>query len=196
MRILLTAYGPFHDIEENITERIAYEIQKNWDNANGELVVLKLPVEWAGAEALLLRTLQELRPDVVVSLGHAETYPAITVETRYFNVAKGEDNRGETRDGEMIRFGAKAFYDTNIDADRLAQYLLKNNIPAVLHAGKEGMTYLCNFTGYIVMREAESHKKEKPLFIFLHLPPKAIPFSDLVRGATTVIEYLTAKARP
>lgn len=196
MRILLTTYEPFRSIKENITERTADEIQKNWDYANGELVVLKLPVEWQSAEARLTQALEKLHPDVVVSLGHAETYPAITVETRYFNVAKGEDNRGETRDGEVISFGAKAFYDTNVNTERLAQHLSENNIPAVFHAGKEGMTYLCNFTGYIVMRYATSgHQKEKPLFIFLHLPPKAMPFSILVLGVTKVIDFLASKTK-
>ena len=195
MRILLTAYGPFRDIKENIGGRVLDEIQKNWDDSTGALTTLKLPVEWQSAEAALTRTLTEFKPDVVVSLGHAEKYPAITVETRYFNIAEGEDNRGETRDGEVISLGAKAFYNTNVNINELARHLTENNIQAVLHSGKEGMSYLCNFTGYLVMRHASSRRKKKLLFLFLHLPPNIMPFPTLVKGVREVINFLVSETQ-
>ena len=195
MRILLTAYGPFGRIKENITERVADEIQKNWNRESGELTVLKLPVLWASAEALLVQALKESAPDLVVSMGHAEGYPAITIETRYFNIAGGEDNRSETRKGGVIDHAGEDSYDTNIDAEGLALYLGENDVAAVLHSGKEGMNYLCNFAGYIVMRHIRSAGRKKPLFIFLHLPPDVFPFSTLVRGVTEVINFLALKAQ-
>ncbi|OGZ05563.1 MAG: hypothetical protein A3C93_05275 [Candidatus Lloydbacteria bacterium RIFCSPHIGHO2_02_FULL_54_17] len=196
MRILLTAYEPFGSVTENITERVADKIQMGWKSTEDELVVLKLPVLWSRAETLLTRALDRLNPDVVVSMGHAEGYPAITVETRYFNIAEGADNQGKVREGGVIRRGGEDFYDTNVDADGLAKFLTHKKVPVVVHGGKEGMTYLCNFAGYVVMRHIRETGREKPLFIFLHLPPDALPFLRLVRGVTKVTEFLVAEARP
>jgi pyrrolidone-carboxylate peptidase len=193
MRILLTAYGPFRDVTENITEVVVDMIEKNWDPKSGELAVLKLPVEWEQAETLLLDALTTLKPDLMVSLGHAQTYPAITVETRYFNTAEGEDNRGEMRAGGVIYRGEKEFYDTNINTDNLMHHLEEHHVPAVLHSGKEGMTYLCNFAGYVVMRHIARNGGTKPHFIFLHLPPNILPQSELVQGVTKTIEFLLSK---
>ncbi|MDO8520498.1 MAG: hypothetical protein Q7S52_00065 [bacterium] len=195
MRILLTTYGPFRDVKENITEKVADGIQKGWDHKRGELVVLNLPVEWRDAEILLTHALEELKPDVAVSMGHAEKYPAITIETRYFNIAEGADNQGEKCRGGVIVPDGADFYDTNCDITMLASFLEKNNVPAVLHTGKEGMTYLCNFAGHVVMQHIRSHQQQKPLFIFLHLPPDAIPFDELVRGVTKVLDFLTENSR-
>lgn len=189
MRILLTAYGPFKKVPENITEKIADAITVRWNHTDDELIILKIPVEWRKTDHCLKQALEQLNPDVVISMGHAEKYSAITVETRYFNIAEGEDNQGITCKQGMIDFSAPAHYDTNINALQLASRLVEKNIPAVLHADKNGMTYLCNFAGYTVMHHIRSKKLQKPLFVFLHLPP-TLPFLTLVQGVEEIIDFL------
>ena len=188
MRILLTAYGPFREVKENITERVSDEIKKSW-HQDDELFVLTLPVEWRGAERALTHALEALAPDVMVSLGHAEGASVMTVEARYFNIAEGEDHCGETREGSVVDPEGNEFYDTNIDSAALLAHLAQNDIPAVVHRGVEGMSYLCNFAGYFVMRHNQDHHTQKPLFIFLHLPPRT-PLPVLVNGVAESLKFL------
>lgn len=194
MRILLTAYGPFLGVPENITEKIADYIQKNWNNADIELVVLKIPVEWHAAGESIAQAFKQSQFDVVVSMGHAEGYSTITIESRYFNVAEGEDNRGDKLGNVVISADAPPFYDTNIDVGRLAQDLSKNGIPVTIHSGKNGMTYLCNFAGFTIMRHVQNTNLKKPLFVFLHIPPDIVHFSTLVQGVKIVIDFLMSSA--
>lgn len=194
MRILLTAYGPFQGVPENITERIADKIQAEWGSAEHELIILKLPVEWYAAREALVQAIKLSNPDVMISMGHAEGYSAITIETRYFNVAEGEDNRSDKLENGVISADAPPFYDTNIDADRLAQDLSKNGISVTIHSGKDGMTYLCNFTGFIAMHCVRNNGPKKPLFIFLHIPPDTMPFFTLVQGVKVVVNFILSCA--
>lgn len=196
MRILLTAYGPFGGVKENITERVADKILTTWDTGENELTALKLSVEWNDAMTRLNRALERINPDVLVSMGHAEGYSAVTIETRYFNIAEGADNKGKMREGGVIRRGGEDFYDANIDTKNLARYLAQRNIPVNFHAGKEGMTYLCNFAGYVVMQHLHARRKKLPLFVFLHLPPDQLPFLRLVRAVVATAEALLMQARP
>ena len=175
-RILLTAYGPFGEVKENITERIVRDIERAWAKTDCELETLVMPVEWTAAEELLEQRLHESHPDIVLGLGHADSYPAPTIETRYFNNSERADNKGKFREGGIIKRGGKMFYETNVDVELLLAQLTKEHIPAVVHGGTEGMNYLCNFAGYIIARTLHEMNDQKTEFIFIHVPsPKMLP---------------------
>src|SRR4051812_4589280 len=103
MKILLTTYGPFRDIDDNITRRIGIDLSKKPQPEGVELRVLTMEVDWHGVEAMLEQTMNEYMPNVVLSLGHANTYTALTIEKTYFNIAEGEDIHGVLRDGGIIK---------------------------------------------------------------------------------------------
>ena len=182
MRILLTAYGPFGDVKENVTEEIANVILDDWNTDDGELKTLHLPVVWEKARAMLVGAIDDFAPDVIVSLGHAAGYPEPTIETRYFNTAIGADASGAHHLESVIDQGGPDSIDTNIDATKLLQHLKSKALPARVHQGVEGMNYLCNFAGYVTMGHLKKTGKTTP-FIFIHLPPASvqIPLATLVR---------------
>lgn len=190
MHILLSTFGPFRDVKENITEKIAESIARNWPHKGDRLTVLNLPVKWSQAQALLEEALGHTQPDVTLSMGHAESYSAITAEARYFNVAVGEDHAGNLRANAQIKKEGPETYEPNIDANALVAHLTARNLPAQFHAGVEGMNYLCNFAAYIAMHHITKHGLPTK-FIFLHIPPPGeISYETLVQGLEETIIFL------
>jgi pyroglutamyl-peptidase len=194
MRILLTAYGPFRGVPVNITDQVSTDIKKEWRSDKHELLVLNMPVEWGAVERMLEETLKTYAPDIIVSLGHAASYTHFAIEKSYYNRAEGTDTRGKERMDGLIKRDGPPAYVTNIDTDKLGAHLRSKNIPAIVHDGSEGMSYLCNFAGYIVMHYLTSKKLTKPAFIFLHLPPEALPYSTLVLGVKETVLFLRKEA--
>lgn len=194
MHILLTAYGSFPGVPENITGKVADAIQAGWNRAENELSILRLPVEWHRVKQLLKQALEQLNPDVAISLGHAEKYSSITVETRYFNIAEGKDNKGEMHTHGLVELSGPSYYDTNVAIAQLAAHLANKKVPAVFCADGSAVLYLCNFAGYVIMHCIKNKKIQKPLFIFLHLPPHTLPFPTLVRGVKEVINFFISPA--
>jgi pyrrolidone-carboxylate peptidase len=190
MRILLTSYGPFRNVPVNITDRISVDIEKEWQSDEHELLMLHMPVEWGAVEQMLEETLEHYAPDIVVSLGHATSYTCLTIEKSYYNIAEGEDARGLLREGRLVSHDGPPIYSSNIDTEKLCAHLCAKNIPSIVHDGKEGMSYLCNFAGYIVMHHLVSKQRTKPSFVFLHLPPEALPYSTLVLGVKETLFFL------
>jgi pyrrolidone-carboxylate peptidase len=149
-----------------------------------------MPVEWGAVERMLEETLETYAPDIVVSLGHAESYEHFTIEKSYFNTAQGEDAQSRLREGGLIKRDSLPIYTTNIDTEKLRAHLHSKNIPAVVHDGTEGMSYLCNFAGYIVMHHLMSEQRTSPSFVFLHLPGEALPYPTLVSGVKETLLFL------
>jgi pyrrolidone-carboxylate peptidase len=139
---------------------------------------------------MLEETLRTYAPDIVVSLGHATNSTHLTIEKSYYNSAHGEDAKGFLREGSLVKQDGSPTYTVNIDTEKLCAYLRQKNIPAIVHDGKEGMSYLCNFAGYIVMHHLTSKQQTKPAFVFLHLPPDALPYPDLVLGVKETLLFL------
>jgi pyrrolidone-carboxylate peptidase len=190
MRILLTSYGPFGDVPVNITDRVSTAIENEWQSDEHELLVLHMPVEWAAVERMLEETLATYAPNIIVSLGHAKSYTHLTIEKSYFNIAEGEDAQGFLRESGLIKHDGPPTYTANIDTDKLRDYLCSKHIPAVVHDGNERMSYLCNFAGYIVMHHIMSSQRTKHSFVFLHLPPDALPYPLLVFGVKETLLFL------
>jgi pyroglutamyl-peptidase len=169
IKILLTGYGPFGKIKENITESIVKDIKNNWKYGH-ELKTLVMRVEWDYAEQMLMDELASFGPDLVISMGHAKNYPKLTLETRYYNCAIGEDESGKIREGGIIIADGSDIYDTNIGIKELCNYLDRFGIELGVHGGPEGMGYLCNFAGYLSAHFSNTITSGKMKHLFLHIP--------------------------
>lgn len=192
MRVLLTSYGPFRKVTENITEQISKALSLEWNEKEVQLTCCPLPVEWHAARQIIEHTLTLNEFDAIVAMGHAEGYSAITIEKSYYNLAEGEDNtKAKMQDG-MIISGAPLMYQTNVNTEKLRDFLKKQKIPTEIHDGKEGMTYLCNFVAYNTMHYIQGGNNKKTPFIFLHIPPNAMSFPTLVLGVRETIRFLVS----
>jgi len=94
-KILLTGFGPFAKNQENISERIALELDKlSIDEYQVQSLIL--PVTYFGAPKLMQETIINLNPSIVVSLGLAAERKAINPELlginfRHSNTADNDD---------------------------------------------------------------------------------------------------------
>ncbi len=187
-RILLTGYGPFKNVKENITEKIINEIEKDWDSNRATLKTLIMPVEWVKAKKLLESALSDLKPHIAVSMGHAFSYKAITLEASYFDQTKGQDNKGEIY--TKTRPNGKHCYRSNLPLEKLRNYLKRNGVPTIIHDDIEGMDYLCNFAGYNVAYLCSKDPSRKTYYLFVHVPsPEDLDFKISLKGIRMIIDF-------
>lgn len=158
MRWLVTGYGPFEDIEDNISARIARRL--------GERVEI-LEVAYAAVDDFIA-SLDPDSFDAWLALGHAKNATKIRIEGLGRNqIGPRVDVRGEGRLNEAIREGAEHLAATLWSAPELSTEC--EDWVATDNAGG----YLCN---YVLYRALETFPQKK--IGFLHLPPEEVVEED------------------
>ena len=195
MKVLLAGYGSFKkenepEVKENISAKIIQEILKSRKKSGVQIGGIVMPVEWQAAEEIFERYFFDCSPDLVISMGHASGYTALTLEKKYFNIAKGLDNKKRKHKSGIIKPSGNDFYLTNIDISKIGNHLKRKGIPAKIHNGKKGMNFLCNFAGYLSAYYCcKSNQKAK--YLFIHVPaPEDIPYNVSLRGIKEIIDFL------
>ena len=192
MRVLLTAYGPFGNFRENVSEEIIVDIFKSWRKTGCELGVLGMPVVWRLVEEILENAFEILQPDLVLFLTHAAGYSMLTLEGKYFNVATGQDELGEIHQGEIIKPDGAEYYLAKVpQLPLLVAYLRARKIPAIVSCSSQRMDYLCNFAGYLAGYWADKRAAEMR-YLLLHIPPpEDLPYNVAIKGVWLTLDYLT-----
>ena len=136
-RILITGFEPFGNASENPSRVIIEELI-------GEFETLLLPVVFDESSQKLLAAIDEVLPDVVVSLGQAEGRDAITLEKIAINWddASIADNAGHVRKSQkIIADGADGYFST-LPLEAIVDQIQAIGVPAKisLSAG----SFVCN----------------------------------------------------
>ncbi|MCB9135814.1 MAG: hypothetical protein H6636_10340 [Anaerolineales bacterium] len=197
MKLLLTGFEPFGKNNTNPTQHIVETLAAQTPYPGVELITCVLPVEYLRAEQQLLALVRKHRPDVILSLGLAETRAKICLERVALNLddTSAPDNAGELRQGTSICPDAPTAYFSTHPLDQLKTALDNAEIPVQIsnHAG----AYLCNHIFYVARHEVE------PLGIpcgFIHTPQakefapeaqNALPLEMLVHGVEICIQMLS-----
>ena len=129
----------------------------------------RLPVSYARLAANIESLIDEVEPDIVISLGLWPGEPVIRLERIGINVADFEipDNEGTLlRDAPLSGNGHAAAMAT-LPNRAIRDALLQAAIPARLSA--TAGTFLCNATLYTALTHA-SRKRRPPLVGFIHVP--------------------------
>jgi pyroglutamyl-peptidase len=179
MKLVLTGFEPFGRHAENPSEQTVHALQL-MSIAGIALHTLILPVDTVRAPALLLAAINEIQPDVLMSLGEARGRAVISIERVAINLLDFErpDNSGITITDAPIVAGAPAAYLSTLPVRALRAAALGAGVPATLSltAG----AYLCNQ----VMFAALHHIARNALACragFVHLP--ALPASVAERAS-------------
>jgi hypothetical protein len=100
---------------------------------------------------------------------------------------------GEIPSGGIIKADGAEFYDSNIAClPQLAGWLNAGCIPAEVHAGPEGMDYLCNLPGYLTGYYLGEKNLCKPKFLVVHIPdPADLAYEISLEGVRRIIHFLT-----
>ncbi|WP_096185665.1 pyroglutamyl-peptidase I [Evansella halocellulosilytica] len=165
--LLLTGFEPFLDFPLNPTMEIVNEL-------DGELIgdyriVGKiLTVDFSKSGDQLIREIETVNPDAVISLGLAGGRFKITPERIAINCNDGEeDNYGYKPDGErIVENGSDGLFSTLPIKDMVSN-LTKAGFPAEI--SNTAGTYLCNNVMYRGLSYFQKDQKSVPSG-FIHIP--------------------------
>lgn len=161
--MLLTGFGPFASFETNCTQIIAERL----DHAvirNAQIHSVVAPVEFGQDVALLIPAIEQLKPEIVVSLGMDAR-----AECMYIEEIAG-NHKEDPQTGELLPIikDAPRFLDANWDVPRIVRAL--NDAGYFSKSRRsENSTYLCNHIFY----QALYHKLETGNSYqcgFVHIP--------------------------
>src|SRR5438067_1047453 len=109
MRIVLTGFDSFLGVETNPSQLLVEHFARRRDP---RLIAEVLPTRYAAAAQKVRALIHEHRPDVMLSLGVAQTRPTISFERVALNLDDSEtpDNAGVVAKGRLIVPGAPLAY--------------------------------------------------------------------------------------
>lgn len=148
-KILLTGFEPFLDYKINPTMTVAKELDgKTIEDYEIESFIL--PVDFNQSEKLLIEKMEQLKPDIVVSLGLAAGRYKITPERIAINVKDGDrDNNGFAPLDQLINSDGPDAYFSTLPVRSIINKLIENGFPAEI--SNTAGTYLCNNIMYSVL---------------------------------------------
>lgn len=167
MKVLMTGFDPFGG--ESINP--SFEAVKLLPDTIGqaEIVKLELPTVFKKSIDVLLSTMVNEKPEIVICVGQAGGRSEISMEAIGINVSLGRipDNEGYKPLGEKIAQDGHDGYFSNLPIHAMARHLNTLGIPAGISytAG----TYVCNHVLYALMH----HIRTNDLPIkggFIHVP--------------------------
>lgn len=166
MRILLTGFQPFGQVEVNPSQRIVEHFAAQ---NRPDVIARVLPTEYrASAQAIEAAIVTE-QPDAVVCLGVAQSRKTISLERIAVNVDEASlaDNAGVLATGERIAPGGPAAYWSTLPLEAMREALAAREIPVGYsnHAG----TYVCNHVFYSARHALETLGADIPCG-FIHVP--------------------------
>ena len=197
-KLLLTGFEPFLHYTVNPTKKIVGEL--DGQVIGGYKIIGKiLPVDFKASGRRLIEILEEIQPDVHVSLGLAAGRYKITPERIAINFKDGDaDNEGNKPVDETIQETGEPGYLSTLPIRKMVNKLIETGIPAEI--SNSAGTYLCNNVMYEGLHYAKV-MDSKMLSGFIHIPAShelaiqhgKIPswsHDDLKKSIITCIEVL------
>ena len=201
MKILLTAFTPFDG--ESINP--ALEAMKLLPDKIGNLEVLKLevPTVFGKSARLVLETIEQEKPDFVLSIGQAGGRAEITPERIAINIddAGIPDNEGNQPVDQPIYLDGENAYFSTLPVKAMVEAIKKEGLPAAL--SNSAGTYVCNHLMYSVLYYIQINAL--PIQAgFIHVPyipeqtvvkkdKSSLPLQDIVKGLKASIEVISKK---
>ena len=166
MKIIVTGFDPFGG--EKINPSI--ECVKALPEIEGvELFRIELPTIFKESAIRLNEVINNVKPDVVLSVGQAGGRSGITMERIAINVddARIPDNSSQQPINEVIQRDGEAAYFTTLPIKRIVQAIREGGILA--EVSNTAGTFVCNHIMYQALFAAT--KADKPFKSgFMHIP--------------------------
>ncbi len=169
MRILLTGFQPFGDLQVNPSQRIVeyYQTLKR-----GDLIPLVLPTAYKAASERIELAIKDYVPDAVIMLGVAQHRTTISLERIAVNIDDTAlpDNSDVVASGDRIAQEGPAAYWSTLPLNAMRSALDARGIPVSIsnHAG----TFVCNHAFYLAKHVLASLGRPTPCG-FIHVPALA-----------------------
>ncbi len=176
MTILLTGFAPFDQDVINSSWEVARSLNLQilpvpGSPAGRKAVILsrQLPCEFDRSREALARLIKRLDPDLIVSLGQANTRNDFSVERVAINIndARIKDNVGAKPVDTSVIAGAPAAYFSGLPIKSIVHAVRKAGIPSSV--SQTAGTFVCNHVFFGLMHLLASHYPKKRGG-FIHLP--------------------------
>lgn len=165
-KILVTGFEPFLDYKINPTMQIVEELNGKKIDCY-DIVGRILSVDFQQSAEQLKQHIEEVKPQIIISLGLAGGRFKVTPERIAINVKDGEpDNKGYTPVDERIHEEGADAYLTNLPIRSMVNRLQAEGYPAEI--SNTAGTYLCNNIMYEGLAYAQQHEGVRAGFI--HIP--------------------------
>ena len=196
--LLLTGFEPFLEYTVNPTMRIAEKLD-GVQIGGYRIISLILSVDFNHSGELILKWIEELKPDAVMSLGLAAGRYKMTPERVALNVKDGDaDNEGYQPVDEPISAQGPAAYLSTLPVRKMTQALLQAGLPAEI--SNTAGAYLCNNIMYEGLHYAAMNKPDM-LSGFIHIRAVYVnrddagklpswSHEDLLRGVRICLETM------
>lgn len=167
-KIVVTGFEPWEHGIENPTLQVLDHLHAAND-IDGELTLVRLPVESDRIADITSKTLDEVKPDLWISLGLAAGLSVIAVERIAANVMDFPvpDNVGVQHGGEPVFTDGPAAHMATLPVKLITEQLREGGIPAKI--SNSPSTYLCNQMMYTVLHLI-AKKGMKTRAGFIHVP--------------------------
>ncbi|MGL4397711.1 MAG: pyroglutamyl-peptidase I [Hyphomicrobium sp.] len=203
--IVLTGFGPFPGIAENVTARlvpaIADRARRRWPAVT--IVDAILPTEWAVAPERIRALYAAHRPVLMLHFGVASDAAGFRIETEAANACRAApDAAGLLPLATQLRADCAATLPATIPVARIHAHLTAAGYPTSLSDDAGG--YLCNAVLYHALDVHQSSAAEKDVVTraacrvgFIHVPPTLegppLDFEMAVSGALEILTLCMAE---
>lgn len=203
MKILVTAFDPFGGESVNPAFEAVKLLPEQIDGA--EIIKLEVPTVFKVSIKKVTQAIDELKPDVCLSIGQAGGRFDITVERVAINVDDGRipDNAGYQPVDEPIDPAGLNAYFATLPIKAIVDGIRKQGIPASI--SNTAGTYVCNHLMYGVLNHIYQNKLPMRAG-FMHIPflpnqvvnkPNNVPsmsVETILKAIETAIRVIIATA--
>ena len=198
MKLLVTGFDPFGGEAVNPAWEAVSRLPA--ETGGAEIVKLQVPTMFGRAPEAVLREVERVRPDFVVSVGQAAGRTAITPERIAINCEEASipDNAGFQPAGGPVVEGGPDGYFSLLPVKEMAAAIQAAGLPGKV--SNTAGTYVCNHLMYHILHACHTRYPGMRSG-FIHVPcipeqqaghPEwfALPLEEIVRGLTAALEVL------
>jgi pyroglutamyl-peptidase len=195
MKALVTGFEPFGGDTVNPAEEAVQLVKPRLGDL--EVVTCVLPASFAQSTAALVRTIEAVRPDIVLCVGQAGGRAALSLERVAINVqdARITDNdRAQPIDVPVVPRGPAAYFAT-LPIKAAVAALRQAGLPA--EVSNSAGTFVCNHIFYSLMHAAaQAGQRFRAGFLHIPLLPEqaasqrgaaSMALADVVRGIEIIL---------
>ncbi|WP_368235382.1 pyroglutamyl-peptidase I [Clostridium perfringens] len=167
MKVLITGFDPFGGESINPALEAVKMIPENIEGA--QVIKLEIPTVFRKSLEKIEEKIEEIKPDVVISVGQAGGRFGVTPERVAINMddARIEDNEGNQPIDISIYEDGESAYFSNLPIKAMVKEMVDNGIPASV--SNTAGTFVCNHVMYGVLYLV--NKKYKNIRGgFIHVP--------------------------
>ncbi len=197
MKILITCFDPFGNMPVNASKEVLDKIDETKFDA--EIYKIEIPTIRYQSLEKVQKAIEELHPDVVISLGQAGGREDITIERVGINVDdfRIPDNGNNSPQDEPIYTDGPDAYFSTLPIRKMVNAIKENNIKASI--SNTAGTFVCNHVLYGT-RYYLAHHYPNTKSGFIHVPflkeqgePLNKPYmelDDIVKGIEISIQAI------